>query len=171
LDLKQLVRASDGKQLSVYTEENKISFGEGDAGYFYDIDSYINKTRYDISYQNGKQTVKSGSQSQENAQTEQEAREWILSLINAANYAPDIVTNVEDKGDGLYKLTCGNLNKDEYEAFFASSKGSLSSVGQTISVTIKDGAIVSILSTVTAKGTVDTYGAITLTVTTSAKFQ
>lgn len=165
LDLKQLVRASDGKQLSVYTEENKISCGEGDAGYFYDIDAYINKTQYDISYQNGKQTVKSGSQSQENAQSEQEAREWILSLINAANYAPEIVTNVEDKGDGVYKLTCGNLDTSEYENFFAGSGGKLSTVNQTITVTIKDGRIVSILSSVLAKGTITSYGTVSLTVT------
>ena len=171
LDLKQLIRTSEGKQLSVYTEENSISFGEGDNGYFYDIDAYINKASYDISYKNGKQIVKTGSQTQNNAQTEQEAREWIKSLINAAKYAPGIVTNVEDKGDGVYKLTCGSLNTDEYETFFASSNGKMNSVSQSITVTIKDGAIISILSTVTAKGTVATYGSITLTVTTTVKFQ
>lgn len=171
LSLKQLIRSADGKQLSVYTEDNDILVGEGDEGYFYDIDAFINKQSYDISYKNGKQTVKAGSQSQDNSQTEEEARAWIESLMNTSKYAPNIVTNIEDKGDGVYKLTCDNLGRAEYEAVFTGNGGKMSSVGQTISVTIKDGAIVAILSTVTAKGTIASYGDVTLTVTTSVKFQ
>ncbi len=171
LDLKQLIRAADGKQLSVYTEENDIVVAEGEDGYSYNIDAFINKTNYDISYKNGKQTVKTGSQSQDNPQTEQQAREWIQSLMNTSKYSPDIVTNIEDKGDGVYKLTCDNLSRDEYEAVFTGNGGTMSSVGQVITVTVKDGAIVTILSTVTAKGTIASYGAVTLTVTTSVKFQ
>ena len=169
LNIEETVRDPNG-QSSVYMEDNTVSFGEDDEGYFYDIDAVINKISYDISYKKGKQTIISDYDFQDKAQTEQEARDWIKSLIDVG-YDPVIVTDIKDNGDGVYKLICDNPKTDVYEEYFESNGGTLSSVKQTITVTIKDGSICSISNFVLAKGNIDPYGTVSLTLSKTIAFE
>jgi hypothetical protein len=168
LTIDNTVRDYRGES-STYTEENIISYGKDDGGYFYNIDALINQELYTISYKNGRQTIELGSEYQENIQSEQEAREWIIQLMNNVGYDPITVTDIESKGEGVYKLTCGNTPTDFYEEYFENYGASLYTVTEIITVTIKFGNITQISSNVTAKGSTE-YGMITLTTLTKVTF-
>ena len=169
MDLTQTVRSSTGTQSSTYKENNKISYGEGDSGYFYDIDATISNQKYDISYQKGVQTVQSGTQKKTNAQTEQEARAYIESLINSGSYDPGIVSKIEKRGEGVYRFTC-NPATAAYESYYANMGGKFTSANQTITVTIKEGRIIKIQNVILAQGSVVNYGSVSLTVNTTVTF-
>ena len=163
LDIQESVENAEGSLLSSYIEDNDITFGEGNNGYFYEIDTVINnKNKYNVSYTNGKQTVATGSQSQDNVQTEQEAREWITSLINSVKYDAMMVTDIKNKGDGEYKLTCIVTDTSAYETFFINNNGKLTSVNKTITVTIKDDRIVKIWCYIQADGEAPSHGTLTV---------
>ncbi len=171
LNIVQILKDSSGKHLSNYTEVNDVSFGEGDEGYFYDIVADVNEDRYNISYQNGIQTVDDGREPQENRQSEQEARDFIGTLINNTGYDASTVTDIEDQGDGVYKLTCGNLQKDVYEAYFKNMGGSVRLIEQIMTVTVKDGKLCEISSSVEAEGLIPSYGTVYMTLSQAVVFQ
>lgn len=169
LDIQQFVKDRNGKHLSSYTEKDDVSFGEGADGYFYDIVLDVNRDRYNVSYKNGTQTV-TGYGSQDKRQSEQEARDFIESLINASGYSSGIVTGMEFKGDGVYELICGNAEEDTYRSYYQQNGGKMTSVEQIMTVTIKDGQIVSILNSVEAEGTIPSYGTVFMTLTQTITF-
>ena len=170
LDIEERVEDQDGNNLSEYTEENSILFGYENGDYFYDIDSVINGTDYNITYKDRIRTVTSGDESQKIAQTEVEAREWIKSLINGVGYSSDIVTYVESRGNGSYKLTCSNLNTDPYEEFYENNSAKLSSVTQTISVVIKDGRLARLSTWISASGS-NKYGSLNVIISKTVVFE
>ena len=169
LSLTQLTRSSTSPNSSTYKETDEVTFGEGESGYFYDIDATVSGTKYDISYKDGTQTIKTSSKTQNKAQTEKEARDYIKSLINSAGYAQNIVTAIEKRGNGVYRFTC-NPNTQTYETYYANMGGTFKSATQTITVTITDDQLTKIQSAVTAQGSVINYGTITLTVNTTVTF-
>lgn len=170
LALTQSVTSTASTSSSLYKETDKVTFGEDESGYFYDIDATVDNVKYDISYKNGKQTVKTSSKTQDNDQTDKEARAYIETLINSAGYDCTSVSKVEKRGEGVYRFTC-TPGKDVYESYFANMGGKLTSATQTITVTIKDGQITKIQSVVTAMGSVVNYGTVTLTVNTTVTFE
>ena len=169
LSLTQLTRSSTSPNSSTYKETDEVTFGEGESGYFYDIEATVSGTKYDISYKDGTQTIKTSSKTQNKAQTEKEARDYIKSLINSAGYTQNIVTAIEKRGNGVYRFTC-NPNTQTYETYYANMGGTFKSATQTITVTITDDQRTKIQSAVTAQGSVINYGTITLTVNTTVTF-
>ena len=169
LALTQSVRSSASSHSTTAKETDKVTFGEDESGYFYDIDATVDNVKYDISYKDGTQTVKTSSKTQNNAQTEKEARAYIVSLINSAGYDGSVVSKIEKRGGGVYRFTC-NPATETYEAYYANMGGKYTSVTQTITVTIEEDRIVKIQSAIMAQGSVVNYGTVTLTVNTTVTF-
>lgn len=150
LAVSQTVKIMGETQTS--KETDKIVFGTGNSGFYYEIDADTNGAKYDISYENGQQTVKQNGQSSSNAQSEEAAREFIKSLLNSCQFNEGTLTNVVKVSDKEYKITC--VPKTLYEQVFNTMGATYKSVEQTITLTLNDnGGVAKIYSTVNAKGT------------------
>ena len=150
LDISQTLKFMGDTQQSVETDN--VTFGTNDKGYFYDIDADMNGTKYDISYSQGVQTVAVSGESQQVAQTEAEARAFVESLIDSAQYNSLYITDIKKLADNKYSFTCEP--KSTYQAVIEQMGATFRSVTQTIVVTIENGAITAIESEAKATGAV-----------------
>lgn len=150
LNTKQTAKMAG--QPSVYEEEDIVSYGENEDGYYYHIDVTADGEKSEISYRDNKQTTRKGDKEQSKTQWEKDARAYIDALINVASYHPMYVSNIEAVGDGLYQITCTGAEPSAYEAFFAEAKADFISASQTITITVKNGHIAKIEHRTEAKG-------------------
>lgn len=148
LTISQQVKVMGESQYS--QEVDKVVYGVGKEGYFYDIDADMNGTKYDISYSQGAQSVTADGQTQKVPQAEQDARAFIENLINSCQYDEQLVTGLTKVSDNEYTVTCEP--KASYEAVFESMGAKYRSVKQTITLTLEDGKIMKIDSNVDSKG-------------------
>lgn len=171
LDLDQTVMVMGNK--SSYRETDKVNYGRRDGGYFYDIEAEIKGSTVDITYENGKQKVTQNGETSTVSQTAAEAKEFIESLINSANYNKMYVTNVTKVEEGVYTIEMAVVNTAVYEQVMTKMGAFLSSAKQNITVTIKDDVLTEIKSTVDADGYIPSgnsrYG-VGLTVNTTVTF-
>lgn len=148
LTVSQSVKVMGNSQSS--TETDNVVFGINEGGYFYDIDADMNGTKYDISYSNGKQSVTSEGKTNQNTQTEQDARAFIESLINSGQYNKLLVTGLTKVSESEIRVTCEP--KAAYETVFETMGAKYRSASQTISFIIEGGRLMEINSEVAAKG-------------------
>jgi hypothetical protein len=146
----------------------------GDNGYFYEIKAEINNTKYTISYQNGKQTVKGDGTNKSEKQTEEEAKDFIRGLINTANYHADYVTNITEVRDGVYEIVSDKPESTPYKNFFVNMGGTFTKATQTITITVENGRITKMEGTVKADGNIpsgyNNYG-VGLTIESTVTFE
>ena len=150
LDITQTLKFMGDTQQSVETDN--VTFGTNDKGYFYDIDADMDGTKYDISYSQGIQTVAVSGESHQVSQSEDEARAFVESLINSAQYNSLFITQIEKLSDNKYSFTCSP--KSTYQPFIEQMGATFRSVTQKIVVTIENGAITAIDSEVNATGAI-----------------
>ena len=170
LDITQKLSTSSPSYTQTNTERDTVNYGKKDGKYFYDAKASTNNTKYDISYANGKQTVTVSGQTQTVDQTEKEAKAFINGLINTANYEPIRVSNIKKLEDGTYRITCDKPNANLYKPVFSSLSTSVQSVSQTIDITVQDGKVTKIESTLTAKGFSMYYGNVSFELTSLCEF-
>ena len=166
LDLTQKLLASYS---STYTERDTVTYGKKDGKYFYDIKASTDTAKYDIAYANGKQSVTISGTTETADQTEKEAKEFINGLINSAKYNAGKVSNLQKKADGVYTITC-DPDESLYQPVFASLGTSARNATQTITITIQDGKITKMESTVSANCYTTTYGSVAFYLTTECEF-
>lgn len=87
----------------------------------------------------------------------------IEMLINDSTYGyhADSVTDIKDKGNGVWEIEQAIDDATELEGIFESMGGTYKSATQTVTVTIKEGKVTEIKNVLTAKGSItsgrDTY--------------
>ncbi len=132
-----------GEERTVSEEVDEVRFGIGSDGFYYTIDIETGDTRLGLSYVNGVRTTTVGTRSETQAQTRDEAEEFIRGLIRTAQYDPSRVKNITAKGDGVYELLVESSYREAVEASFASMGATHTSTQQTITVTVAEGRLVS----------------------------
>ena len=167
LDLKQTISTSYSK--NSYTERDTVTYGKKDGKYFYEAKASADNAKYDISYANGKQTITFSGESETVDQTEKEAKEFINGLIDSAKYTADKVTNISQKEDGVYTIAC-EPDESLYQPIFASLGSASGNATQTITITIQDGKITKISSSVTAIAFPAAYGRVEFNLKTECEF-
>ncbi len=171
LDLTQkLTLGGSYSSTSTSSEKDTVTYGKKDGKYFYNITADYDGTMFDISYANGKQTIKVSGQSQEVDQTEKEAKDFIGGLINTPKYQAIRVSSIKKDGDGVYTIRCDKPDTNLYQPIFASLGAMVRNVSQTITVTVQDGKITKIESTLTASSVTSSYGNASFTLTSKCEF-
>ena len=122
-------------------EEDKISYGEENGSYYYDLTAETDEGKVEMNYRGGVLKVTAGGESQSGPQTEAEAKETIDGLIDSASFTKEYVTSVEKSGDDTYLIKIAKLNEEEWSAAFEAQGMEYVSGSQEISVTLKDGKI------------------------------
>lgn len=156
LELEQKLSIPSLGQTQIYKETDTVSYGEKNGSYFYDITANANSESVEISYANGKQIILIAGEEQTASQTKAEAKAYINDLINTAKYSPDYVSMITKKADGVYEILCDEPDSSAYEAIFDNYAGDLLEISQTLTVTVKDGAITKIENRTLAKGNAST---------------
>ncbi len=136
-----------------YKETDTVSYGEKNGSYFYDITATTGGENVEVSYANGKQTVRVSGAEQTVDQTEDEAKAYINGLLNNAKYSANAVGSLTEKSEGVYEIQCDNPDKSAYSSIFSSLGISHVKYEQTITITVKDGNIKKIESHMLANGT------------------
>lgn len=157
LDIKQTISTSSPSYTQTNTERDTVTYGKKDGKYFYDIKALSNNTKYNISYANGKQTVEVSGESQSADQTEKEAKAFINGLINTPKYQAILVSSIKKTDDGVYTIRCNKPDASLYRPVFSSLSASAQNVSQTIKITVQDGKITKIESTLSARSNYTVY--------------
>jgi hypothetical protein len=106
-----------------------------------------------IQYQSGQQTVTTGDQTHTAAQTDAEAKTFIGGLIDSARFNRNAVTDIQETGKGVYVISCGQLDLQEYTDALTGNNIQLSSANQQITVTFQEDKLMKIESNITLAGT------------------
>ncbi|MBE6958656.1 MAG: hypothetical protein E7447_05855 [Ruminococcaceae bacterium] len=140
-------------QTSKNKETDTVIYGKKNGGYYYSIIAEADGTKMTLVYQNGVSTITSGGESYTDALTDAQAKQTIDGLIDSAIFNSLAVTNIEKEGEGVYMITCDEIDLEIYSARLASSDIKLSSGEQAVKVTFdEDGNLVKIDSLVFLKG-------------------
>lgn len=139
-DMKQESKL-DGQTVSTITEKDNISFGKKNGSYVYVADIIYNGQKMNVSYRNGVQTIEINGESQNVPQSEEEAFDYILGVVNSANYDADSISNIVKMSEGVYKLTVEEPDLSAYEAALTGEGMTFKSGTQEIIVTFADGKL------------------------------
>ncbi len=126
------------KESVLYEEHDVITYGRNNGAYYYAIESKMDDQSLTMTYQNGGQTVTSGSQTQTVSQPEAEAKAFIDSLIDYARYSGISVTNIQKQETGIYVLTVDRVDLSLYQSSVTGTGIVLESGSQTITVFFTD---------------------------------
>ena len=111
-----------------------------------------------------------GKQKSRFFKTEKEAKAFINGLINTAKYEEIRVSDIKKLEDGTYQIRCDKPNADLYYPVFSSLRTPVQHVSQTIEITVQDGKIIKIESTLSARGTGMYYGTVSFKLTSVCEF-
>ena len=168
LALSQKLSTSFPSYTQTTEERDVVTYGKKDGKYYYNVKATYDSGVVQISYENGKQTVKMSGSTETVDQTEEEAKAFISGLINTASYESVRVTGIEKTTDSIYKIYCKAAD-NLYKPVF-SSLGSPRNVSQVITITVKDGKITEIENSVFASATTMAYGTVEFTLTSTNDF-
>lgn len=151
LELSQTTKIGATTQITKETDDVRYGYKEGQ--YFYDIKAELSDTEYQISYQNGYQTVKVGTQSKKAVQSDDEAMAFVNGLINNSSYDKNRMSKVKKNADGSCVITTTEPDLKAYDSLIKSMKLAVETSEQTFTITFKDdGSIASIDVTLMVKG-------------------
>ena len=99
---------------SSYVERDKVTYKNKNDKFTYDISAELNGQDYSIEYVWGTQTVRVLDQTHRTDQTEDEARSFIKSLMNSAQFSPSLVTNILEISNNRYRIYLQPADVSEY---------------------------------------------------------
>ena len=137
-----------GQNVSSSNENDNVKYGEGDYGFYYNIDSSINGQNYKISYKNGTLT----SSGQVSTQSADDARRTISALINTAGYNKNMVESISWSSDEGYIIGLDVSNSSTYRQLAYNAGISFEKAKLIAYYTIVDGEITNIRSEVVITG-------------------
>lgn len=137
----------------VAKENDVVSYGRKNGAYSYLINAQMDDQSLLIQYQSGQQTVTTGDQTHTVAQTDAEARTFISGLIDSARFNKNAVTDIQETDKGIYVISCGQLDLQEYTDALTGNNIQLSSANQQITVTFQEDKLMKIESSITLAGT------------------
>lgn len=117
--VKQYV-SSAASATGSYEERDNVSFKNTHGDFTYSIGADINGQEVKIEYGYGSQTVYVGNQSQKVTQSQSEAREFIMSLLNASGYDPVRVKDIIKSGKNSYRIELNIYDPSEYRQLMIS---------------------------------------------------
>ena len=143
-------------EVQTYSETSMVEYGTEDGKLVYEINGNYGGEESTIIYRNGTQTVYAYGESYDVPQTEQEAREFIQSLINEPGFGYDSaqVTNITKKDEGLWELELTLSDTTEFEALYEALGGAYKSATQTVTVAVQDGKLIRMKNVIDSKGSV-----------------
>ena len=150
-------------QSQTFSETDQVKYGMEDGKYYYDITVDADGVSSTVTYKNGTQTVVSGGESYDVPQSEDEAKEFIASLINdpSLGYNAEQVTNIKKKNDGVWEIELAVADSATFEELFKTLGGTYESATQTVTVTVQDERLIRIKNEIVASGSItqgrDTY--------------
>ena len=149
-------------QTEKFTETDTVQYGVKDGKFYYDVKAEYDDAEMTLSYKNGTCTVVWDGESVDEPQTEEEARALIEMLINDSTYGynAESITNIKDKGNGVWEIEQALGDAAEFEVIFTNMGGEYKSATQTITVTIRNDALVEIKTVVKASGRITSGGSI-----------
>ena len=173
LNIVQTLSVSEG-YTGGYTlkETDTVTYGVESDEFYYDLIGTVGGTAVSMEYRNGMlETTQGGSSSSGvfTDQTESEAKRFIAGLINSAKFSESAVTAIEVSDAGVYTFTCNNVTDSTYKNVFSGSIAQFESATQTVTFTVKDGKIKSIVSNVLIRGILP-QGSTTLSVESTVTF-
>lgn len=168
LSVDQTVRSNGEEQL--FQEIDRVTFGRENGKLYYNIDVDYDGTPMDIVYEHGRQTVSANGQSQEAAVSEEEAEQYLVTLLDNGQYDATTIYDITKLQDGQYRLKVAYCNMASIEAFYTENSGGLYSAKQTITVTFQEGKLTQMESTVEALGVIQNQQT-TLTVRALMEYQ
>ncbi len=166
LEIKTVIRSLDQKYTS--KESDKIVFGKKNGHYFYEIDGNVDGEELEIDYKNGVQTFIGYGTDSTSSQSEEEAKMWINSLINHAQFDKMQVSSLEVQEDGTYLFKIDKVDVDTYNASMEGTGYKFTSGTREIEVAMADGAIAKIYCKTALKGKIS-YGGSSESVTTTVE--
>ncbi len=143
-------------QTEKFSETDTVQYGVQDGRFYYDIKSEYDNADMTLSYKDGACTVTWKGESVSEPQTEEEARSLIEMLINDSTYGynAESITNIKDKGKGVWEIEQALGSSAEFEEIFANMGGTYKSCTQTVTVTIQNDALLEIKTVVKATGSI-----------------
>ena len=99
---------------SSYVERDKVTYKNKNDKFTYDISAELNGQEYSIEYVWGTQTVRVLDQTHRTDQTEDEARSFIKSLMNSAQFSPSLVTDISEISTNRYRIYLQPADVSEY---------------------------------------------------------
>ena len=146
-----------GSTSSVFEENDTVSYGVNDDGYFFDLDAEINGENYEITYSDGEYKI-DGEIDKTADHNDVTSKEFINALIDPFGITPLEIQDVTvlDEGDQkvyTFKLYqhYGNVY-DKVSAIFTQSRATYQSADMYMEITINNYEIVSIEYKISAVG-------------------
>lgn len=134
-------------------ESDTVTYGRKNGAYTYLITAIMDGQSLVLQYQSGQQTITAGDQTHIAAQTDAEARSFISSLIDSARFNVNAVTDIQNTEEGVYTLTCAQLDLRDYTEALTGNNIQLTSGNQQITVTFLEDKLMKIESSITLIGT------------------
>ncbi len=156
LEVKETTKAFG--ETSTYTETDTVTYGEQNGAYFYDITAKLNQGTITIKYKNGTQTIKSGSQSESGAMTDETARQFVESLIDQVGFEPIYIYAIEKMNANSFEFHIMDSDNARYDEFFNQNGITKSSCVQSVLVTLENGEVKKFSSKTTLEGTMKYNG-------------
>ncbi|MBQ8731406.1 MAG: hypothetical protein IJY82_01070 [Oscillospiraceae bacterium] len=151
MECETQIKVKEEKQTT--KETDAVSYGRKNGGYYYDIVAKTNDQTITIQYQNGTQTVSGGGETQTASLSEEDAKLFVDSLINAPNFTESAVTAIQKQKDGRYRLTVRRLSLEPYQEAYAQAGIDLENTGwQEFVILMADGQVATMESTITMVG-------------------
>lgn len=151
LNIKQNISIS-GEDSSI-TEKDTVTYGVTNGNYYYNLKLQSGNINATIDYSMGNRIVKvTGYETETSRQTEDEAKEYINGLINAANFAGNYVSKVTRIDGGAYEFKMGYIESSIYKEYFESLGLKYNSTSQELTVYSEGDRISRIESKVRVKG-------------------
>lgn len=145
---------------SSYNEKDVTTFGVENGKYYYDIDITSSNGNGTIKYRNGIYEVVGTSNKYQ--QSEDEAKDFIASLIDGPNYNSLLVSEIKKTGENTFELKIGQPVETGVKNVFDQIQCEITKIEQTIKVTFEGENIKKIESALVAKGDGLKYGSATL---------
>lgn len=135
-------------------EEDRVSYGEENGSYYYDLTAETDEGKVEMSYRGGALKVTVNGESESGSQTEDEAKATVDELIDSATFTKEYVTGVEKSAEDTYLIKIDKLSEDIWGVVFESQGMEYVSGSQEISVTFKDGKISQYSTNIIVQGNV-----------------
>jgi len=105
IEHRATVDISGSEQTKVSSERDNVIIENKEDLFFYTVVSNSSGEQIVIDYAYGLQTAKlPGSEAQKRTQSELEAISFISSLLNPADFGPEMVRNISKIGKGIYRI-------------------------------------------------------------------
>ena len=155
-------------------ETDNVTYGMKNGAYYYTVTGDVDGKKVTLRYENGIQTVQSGSDSQSTAVSQEESKAFIDHLINYPTYNRMAVTDIQQQDADHYRLKVKHYDTSSFRDAYSAGGIQLSEAEQDIEVTIENKRLSKLDSEIRMSG-IYTYGSqsavVTITIRSSNTYE